>query len=68
MSVAGLQDALDGWVTGYKTARPLQSRGDRPPTEQFRLTDRSLAAADDSAKAKAPAPVTGTMKWPAVRA
>jgi transposase InsO family protein len=54
-TVAELQDALDGWVAEYNTARPHQSCGGRPPAGRFALADRSLAAADDFAAAQAPA-------------
>ena len=64
-TVADLQDALDAWVAEYNTARPHQSCGGRPPSERFRLADRSLAAADDSAVAQAPTPAAGAMKRPA---
>ncbi len=64
-TVADLQDALDGWVAEYNTARPHQSCGGRPPVERFRLADRSLAAADDFAAAQAPAPPAVTVKRPA---
>jgi Integrase core domain len=54
-TVAGLQAALDQWVSEYNTARPHQSCGGRPPAERFALADRSLTP-DDSAMAPAPAP------------
>ena len=50
-----LQDALDGWVGEYNTARPHQSCGGRPPSERFALADRSLAA-DTAAAAEPPQP------------
>jgi transposase InsO family protein len=55
-TIAELQEALDGWVHEYNTARPHQSCGGRPPAERFALADRSLTP-DDSAAAPAAAPV-----------
>jgi hypothetical protein len=40
-TIVELQAALDGWVHLYKTERPRQSLGMRPPAERF-----ALAAAD----------------------
>jgi transposase InsO family protein len=40
-TLAELQAALDAWVTGYKTARPHQSCGGRPPAERFQLAGRN---------------------------
>lgn len=57
-TVGDLQNALDGWVAEYNTARPHQSCGGRPPIERFRLADRSLAADDTAALAQAPAAAT----------
>jgi transposase InsO family protein len=54
-TISGLQDALDGWVGEYNTARPHQSCGGRPPIERFRLANRSLAA-DTTAAAGPPPP------------
>jgi hypothetical protein len=56
-TVEELQAALDGWVSGYNTARPHHSCGGRPPVERFRLADRSVIP-DDSAAAPAPARVS----------
>jgi hypothetical protein len=60
-TIGDLQDALDGWVAEYNTARPHQSCGGRPPAERFRLADRSLAADDTATAEPAPAraPVAG---------
>jgi transposase InsO family protein len=63
-TVAELQEALDGWVSEYNTARPHQSCGGRPPVERFRLADRSITA-DDSGMAAVPPPVPATAKRPA---
>jgi transposase InsO family protein len=49
-----LQAALDGWVTGYNTARPHQSCGGRPPAERFQLAGRNRAAVE---AVPVPAPV-----------
>jgi hypothetical protein len=64
-TVAGLQDALDKWVTQYNTERPHQSCGGRPPAERFALADQSITA-DDSALAPAAAarPVAGRRNRP----
>jgi transposase InsO family protein len=59
-----LQDALDGWVAEYNTARPHQSCGGRPPAERFALADRSLAA-DTTVAAPPPAPARPAGKRPA---
>jgi integrase-like protein/Mu transposase-like protein len=66
-TIAELQDALEAWVAEYNTARPHQSCGGRPPTERFRLADRSLAADDTAAEQPAPARAAtqGTAKRPA---
>ena len=61
-TVAELQDALDGWVIEYNTARPHQSCGGRPPVERFRLADRSIAADDPPrrrVRRQRPAPAAG---------
>ncbi|HEX3828191.1 MAG TPA: IS481 family transposase [Sporichthyaceae bacterium] len=39
-SVEELQEALDGWVREYNTARPHQSIGARPPVERFTVAAR----------------------------
>jgi len=54
-TIAELQEALDGWVGEYNTARPHQSCGRRPPVERFRLANRSLTA-DTTAAAGPPPP------------
>jgi len=36
-SIAALQQALDGWVQEYNTARPHQALGMRPPVDRFAL-------------------------------
>jgi len=45
-TVEALQDALDGWVVEYNTARPHQSCGGRPPAERFALAERGLHVVD----------------------
>jgi transposase InsO family protein len=57
-TITELQEALDGWVAEYNTARPHQSCGGRPPIERFRLANRSLAA-DTTAAEGPPAPAPG---------
>jgi transposase InsO family protein len=58
-TLAGLQAALDAWVSDYNTARPHQSCGGRPPVERFRLAGRNKEAAEDG---PAPVPVTPPAK------
>jgi len=69
-TIAGLQEALDGWVREYNTARPHQSCGGRPPIERFRLADRSITPDESSATpappAAQPAPASrpaGVSRW-----
>ena len=47
-TVEELQEALDGWVVEYNTARPHQSCGGRPPAERFALAERSIVAVDST--------------------
>jgi transposase InsO family protein len=64
--VAELQEALDGWVAEYNTARPHQSCGRRPPVERFRLANRSITADDSAVAEPAPArPLAPAAKRPA---
>ncbi len=53
-TVPELQEALDGWVEQYNTARPHQSCGGRPPAERFALAERPVAT---GGAVIAPAPV-----------
>jgi len=69
-TIPGLQEALDGWVSEYNTARPHQSCGGRPPIERFRLADRSITPDESSASpappAAQPAPASrpaGVSRW-----
>lgn len=64
-SSTDLQDALDGWVAEYNTARPHQSCGGRPPIERFRLAGKSLAA--DTTAAEEPSPPRPPVKTPGKR-
>jgi len=64
-TIGELQDALDGWVSEYNTARPHQSCGGRPPIERFRLANRSLTADDSAAAEPAPARPPVPAKRPA---
>ena len=63
-TLAGLQAALDGWVTGYNTARPHQSCGGRPPAERFQLAGRNRAAVE-TGPVPAPAPRPAGTQRPA---
>ena len=54
-TITQLQEALDGWVSEYNTARPHQSCGGRPPIERFRLANRSITADDTAAAELLPA-------------
>jgi transposase InsO family protein len=63
-TVPELQQALDGWVEQYNTARPHQSCGGRPPAERFALASQDLTA-DSSAAAAGPAPRLATGQRPA---
>ena len=64
VTVPELQQALDGWVEQYNTARPHQSCGGRPPAERFALAGRDITA-DDSAIASPPAARLAAGKRPA---
>jgi transposase InsO family protein len=55
-ALGDLQDALDGWVMEYNTARPHQSCGGRPPIERFQLARPRVAA--DTTAATEPLPAT----------
>ncbi len=47
-TVEALQEAVDGWVVEYNTARPHQSCGGRPPAERFALAgERGLTVVDE---------------------
>ena len=61
-TLAGLQAALDGWVTGYNTARPHQSCGGRPPAERFQLAGRNRAAVEASPVSEPAVPAAATRR------
>lgn len=46
-SLEQLQEALDGWVVHYNTARPHQSCGNQPPAQRFALAEPRPAPAPD---------------------
>ena len=55
-AIADLQAALDGWVAEYNTERPHQGCGGRPPSERFRLANRSITPDSSGGCPTGPAP------------